>query len=142
MWAPKCPRTKPPEPLKLWVDMSDFIPFLKELLQGLGPVTSRRMFGGHGLYCEGLMFAIVMDNRLYLKADETNRPDFEGRGLSPFSYSMKGKTVALSYWAAPDSVFDEPAEAVRWALLSWEAAARRQAVKAKASEKAKARRRS
>ncbi len=142
MWAPKCPRTKPPEPLKLWMDMSDFIPFLKELLQGLGPVTSRRMFGGHGLYCEGLMFAIVMDNRLYLKTDETNRPDFQALGLSPFTYPMKGKTVALSYWAAPDSVFDQPAEAVRWASCALEAALQGHLAKAQAMQKTRSRKKS
>lgn len=54
--------------------MSDFIPFVQELLEGWGPVSARRMFGSHGLYHEGLMFAIVMDQRLYLKADEVNRP--------------------------------------------------------------------
>ena len=110
--------------------MSDFIPFVQELLEALGPVSARRMFGGHGLYHEGLMFAIVMDNRLYLKVDALNRPDFEALGLSPFTYPMKGREVALSYWSAPDAIFDEPSEAVRWARSAWDAAARAQAAKA------------
>ena len=119
--------------------MSDFIPFVQELLQGWGRVSARRMFGGHGLYCEGLMFAIVMDNRLYLKADDLNRPDFEALDLAPFTYAMKGKTVALSYWSAPDAIFDEPTEAVRWARSAWDAAARGYLAKAQARERAKAR---
>jgi DNA transformation protein len=98
------------------------------------------MFGGHGLYHEGLMFAIVMDQRLYLKADEVNRPDFEALGLGPFTYAMKGKDVALSYWAAPDTLFDDPQEAVHWAQSAWDAALRGHKAKAKAIEKAKARR--
>jgi DNA transformation protein and related proteins len=110
--------------------MSDFIPFVQELLEALGPVSARRMFGGHGLYHEGLIFAIVMDNRLYLKVDALNRPDFEALGLSPFTYPMKGREVALSYWSAPDAIFDEPSEAVRWARSAWDAAARGQAAKA------------
>ena len=110
--------------------MSEFIGFLQELLEKWGQVTARRMFGGHGLYHEGLMFAIVMDNRLYLKADALNRPNFEALGLTPFTYPMKGREVALSYWSAPDVIFDEPAEAVRWARSAWEAAARNQAAKA------------
>lgn len=110
--------------------MSEFIGFLKELFEKWGEVTARRMFGGHGLYHEGLMFAIVMDNRLYLKADDKNRPDFEALGLSPFTYPMKGKTVALSYWSAPEAIFDNPTEAVHWARSAWEAAARGQAAKA------------
>ena len=61
--------------------MSDFIPFVQELLEGWGPVSARRMFGSHGLYHEGLMFAIVMDQRLYLKADEVNRPHLQNRSV-------------------------------------------------------------
>jgi DNA transformation protein len=120
--------------------MSDFIPFVQELLEGWSPVSARRMFGGHGLYHEGLMFAIVMDNRLYLKADEFNRPQFEALGLAPFTYVMKGREVALSYWAAPDSIFDDPNEATQWAQSAWDAALRGHKAKAKAIEKAKARR--
>lgn len=119
--------------------MSDFIPFVQELLQGLGPVSARRMFGGHGLYHEGLMFAIVMNQRLYLKADDQNRPEFEALRLTPFTFEMKGRDVALSYWSAPDAIFDEPAEAVRWARSAWEAAARGHLAKAQARDKAKAR---
>lgn len=119
--------------------MSDFIPFVQELLEELGPVSARRMFGGHGLYHEGLMFAIVMNQRLYLKADDQNRPEFEARKLTPFTFEMKGRDVALSYWSAPDAIFDEPAEAVRWARSAWEAAARGHLAKAQAREKAKAR---
>ena len=118
--------------------MSDFIPFVQELLEDWAPVSARRMFGGHGLYHEGLMFAIVMGQRLYLKADEVNRPEFEALGLSPFTYAMKGKDVALSYWAAPDAIFDAPADAVRWAKSSWDAALRGHVAKAQASARAKA----
>jgi DNA transformation protein len=118
--------------------MSDFIPFVQELLEGWAPVSARRMFGGHGLYHEGLMFAIVMDQRLYLKADEANRPEFEALGLAPFTYAMKGKEVALSYWAAPDAIFDEPSEAVLWARSAWDAALRGHLAKAQAISRSKA----
>jgi len=119
--------------------MSDFIPYVQELLEGWGPVSARRMFGGHGLYHDGLMFAIVMNQQLYLKVDEQNRPDFEALGLAPFTYPMKGREVALSYWSAPEGIFDEPAEAVRWARSSWEAAFRGQALKVKSRERAQTR---
>ena len=109
--------------------MSEFIGFLQELLEKWGQVTARRIFGGHGLYHEGLMFAIVMDNLLYLKVDALNRPDFEALGLTPFTYPLKGREVALSYWSAPDAIFDEPTEAVRWSCSAWDAAARGQAAK-------------
>jgi DNA transformation protein len=86
------------------------------------------------------MFAIVMDQRLYLKADEFNRPEFEALGLTPFTYAMKGKYVALSYWAAPDLIFDAPQDAVHWAQSAWDAALRGHLAKVKAIEKSKARR--
>jgi DNA transformation protein len=119
--------------------MSDFIPFVQELLEDWASVSARRMFGGYGLYHEGLMFAIVMEQRLYLKVDEVNRPEFEALGLAPFTYAMKGRDVALSYWAAPDAIFDEPSVAVRWARSAWDAALRRHLAKAQARERAKAR---
>lgn len=122
--------------------MSDFIPFVQELLEDWASVSARRMFGGYGLYHEGLMFAIVMEQRLYLKVDEVNRPEFEALGLAPFTYAMKGRDVALSYWAAPDTLFDDPQEAVLWARSAWDAALRGHKAKAKAIEKAKARRQS
>lgn len=119
--------------------MSDFIPFVQELLEAWAPVSARRMFGGHGLYHEGLMFAIVMEQRLYLKADAVNRSEFEALGLTPFTFPMKGKEVALSYWAAPDAIFDAPEEAVLWAKSSWDAALRGHLAKAQAAERARAR---
>ena len=118
--------------------MSDFIPFVQELLEDWACVSARRMFGGHGLYHEGLMFAIVMNQRLYLKADDVNRPEFEALGLAPFTYAMKGKDVALSYWAAPDAIFDAPEDAVHWAKSAWDAALRGHLAKAQASARAKA----
>lgn len=104
--------------------MSDFIPFVQELLEGWGPVSARRMFGGHGLYHDGLMFAIVMNQQLYLKVDEQNRPDFEAAGLPPFVYEAKGRQVALSYHRAPDAMLDEPDLAREWAERGWQAALR------------------
>ena len=119
--------------------MNEFIGFLQELLENWGEVSAQRMFGGHGLYHEGLIFAIVMDQRLFLKTDQVNRPDFEALGLAPFTITMKGKDVALSYWAAPDSIFDDPSEAVRWASSAWDASFRGHLAKLEAREKAKAR---
>jgi DNA transformation protein len=119
--------------------LSEFIGFLQELLEKWGEVTARRMFGGHGLYHEGLMFAIVMDNRLYLKADDQNRNDFEALGLTPFTYPMKDREVALSYWSAPDAIFDDPSQAVHWARAAWDAALRGHLAKVQARERAKAR---
>ena len=70
--------------------MSEFVDHLADLFEAFGPVTVRRMFGGHGVFRDGLMFALVVDDALYLKADEQNRAMFESCGLPRFDYARKG----------------------------------------------------
>jgi DNA transformation protein len=83
------------------------------------------MFGGAGIYHNGLMFALIADDVLYLKADETTRQDFELEGLSPFSYRVKGgKNTVMSYWRAPERCLDDPSEMTSWAKKAFSAAAK------------------
>ena len=104
-----------------------FIEFLKDLLGGLGPITVRRMFGGAGIFCDGVMFALVLDDTLYFKADDSNRCAFEAEGSAPFSYATKnGRNTIMSYWRCPDRLFDDPDEMAAWARQAL-AAARRSA---------------
>jgi DNA transformation protein len=92
-----------------------FADFLVEQMAGFGPVSARAMFGGMGLYRDGLMFALIFDNTLYLKADETTKPDFEAEGLGPFVYGTKaGKNTVMSYWRAPERCLDDPDEMSQW----------------------------
>lgn len=102
--------------------MSEYVEFLKEVFEEFGPVHPRRMFGGYGLFHKGLMFGLVSDDVLYLKADVTLAPFFEERGLEPFQYEKHGKTFKMSYYMAPEEIFEDPAEAKGWALRSYEAA--------------------
>ncbi len=104
--------------------MTQFCEFVLDVLRAWRPVTARRMFGGHGLYHEGLMFALIAGEQLYLKVDAESRPVFDAAGLPPFVYEAKGRRVALSYHRAPDSVFDEPEQARRWGSLALDAALR------------------
>ncbi len=104
--------------------MSEFCDYLHELFDGFGPIRTRRMFGGHGVFHDGLMFGLVADNELYLKADAEAAPEFARRGLEPFIYYKKGKPVRLSYYAAPGEIFDDRDEAARWARLAFAAARR------------------
>jgi DNA transformation protein len=93
-----------------------YIDFLKDQLASLGAVTVRRMFGGAGVYCGGVMFALVADDTLYLKADEASRRDFEAEGLEPFTYRAKGgRSAVMSYWRAPERLYDEPEQMLAWA---------------------------
>ena len=100
------------------------------MFMGFGPVTVRRMFGGAGIFADGLMIGICHEGVVYLKADDTTRPEFEREGLGPFTYATLGGERALtSYWRMPERLYDEPDELARWAGTAL-ACARRKATKA------------
>ena len=101
---------------------NEFIEFLNEVFEEFGPIESRRMFGGYGIYHDGVMFALVEDNTLYLKADESTKSHFESRSLPQFEYARKDKTIKMSYYLAPDEIFDDRDEAAIWASHAYEAA--------------------
>jgi DNA transformation protein len=74
------------------------------------------MFSGAGLYADGVMFAILVDDTLYLKADELFARAFAAEGKGPFTYRRKGRApVAMSYWEVPERLLDDPEELVAWA---------------------------
>lgn len=85
------------------------------------------MFGGHGLYCDGAFFGIMLDNTLYLKADDRNRADFERAGCEIFSYSRKGKRATLNFYRAPEDALDAPQLMLPWARGALSAALRARA---------------
>lgn len=94
---------------------SDFLDFVAELFAPLGGVAVRRMFGGAGVYSRGVMFGLVANDTLYLKADVETKADYEAYGMGPFVYDGKGKPIAMSYWQLPAEVVDDPDQAVVWA---------------------------
>lgn len=110
-----------------------FKAFLEELLEPLGPVVFKRLFGGEGLSLGGVTFAFVMGQMLYLRVDDETRPAFEEAGAEPFSYSTKRKRVMVrSFFAAPEELFDDPHEFRDWArtaLAVAQGAAREKAAK-------------
>ncbi|HEU0017323.1 MAG TPA: TfoX/Sxy family protein [Methyloceanibacter sp.] len=90
--------------------------FVQDLFSEFGPVSIRNMFSGAGIYAEGVMFAILVDDTLYLKADAIFARDFAAEGKGPFTYRPKVRApVAMSYWEVPERLLDEPAELVTWA---------------------------
>ena len=116
---------------------ADFLEFLQDQLRGLGRITARRMFSGAGLYCDGVIFALILRDTLYFKADDGNRHTYEAEGLQPFTYEARGKTVRVgAYWQIPERLFDEPDEMLGWARGAL-AAGRRAAEKKKPGTKAK-----
>jgi DNA transformation protein len=101
-----------------------------ELLQPLGAVRSRRMFGGHGIYVDDLFIALIVFDRLFLKADEHTRARFEAAGCEPFVYEGAGsKKVSVSYYTVPAEAMESPAAMQPWARLAIDAALRARAAK-------------
>ena len=96
--------------------MSEFVDYLREVFAALGPIETKRMFGGHGVYFEGVMFALVANDALYIKVDPTSAPEFAQHGCKPFEYAKDGKVVQMSYSSAPAHLFEDPQEAKRWAM--------------------------
>ena len=107
-----------------------FLEWLRELLEPLGKVSVRRMFGGHGVYVDGLFVAIVDEGRAWFKADAETEADFAAAGCSPFVFEARGREVASSYWSLPESALDSAEEMEPWARKAIAAALRKPAVKA------------
>jgi DNA transformation protein len=102
---------------------SGFVSHCLELLSPLGRTSSRRMFGGHALYVDGLCMALIMGDMLYLKVDDAHRADFERANCKPFTYTAKDTEVhSLNYYTAPEEAMESPAEMVPWARRALAAA--------------------
>ncbi len=97
---------------------------LRERFSGLGPITIRRMFGGKGIYHNGLIVGVVVAHELLLKADAVSAPEFEAAGSQRWSYEGKRRPVAMPYWSIPDAALDDPDEMAVWARRAYEAAVR------------------
>ncbi len=92
-----------------------FKAFVLDQLAEIDEITSRAMFGGVGLYCRGVFFGIIARDVLYLKVDDTNRPDYEGAGMQPFMpYPDRGRAVKMKYYAVPIDVLESAFELAKW----------------------------
>lgn len=114
-----------------------FIDHAKELFAPFGDIRVRKMFGGAGVYCDDLFFALLDDDAVFLKVDDETRKEFVRRGLAPFSFEMKdgARAEMNGYYAAPEEIFDDEDELRRWATMALDAAARAAKFKKKAAKK-------
>lgn len=99
---------------------------LSELFESLGPISIRRLFGGKGIYLDGVIIAVVLRGELLLKADDESAPDFAEAGCKQWTYvgSRHGKEVAMPYWSVPETALDDPDEMIPWARKAYEAGLR------------------
>lgn len=105
--------------------MSPLVDHCLELFAPLGRVSARRMFGGWGFRVDGeLFFALVIAERLYLKADESTRERFAAAGGEAFSYErpQSGRVISVDYWSVPAEALESPALMQPWARLALQAA--------------------
>jgi DNA transformation protein len=104
--------------------MSEFVDSLHEVFERLGRIRTRRMFGGHGIWHEDRMIALVVNDTLYLKADAESAPHFDALDLPPFTYERQGQSMPMSYRLAPADLFEDRHEAALWGRRAYEAALR------------------
>lgn len=96
---------------------NSYFEFIVELLSEIVPIKSRRMFGGVGIYGDGLFFAIIADDILYFKVDDSNRPDYEKQGMAQF--------MNMQYYQLPADQLEDPDELQEWVDKSLAVAARK-----------------
>jgi DNA transformation protein len=120
---------------------SSFHDFVRELFAGIGPVTVKRMFGGAGGYADGVMFLLIADDTIYLKADDALKAELRKEGSGPFVWEPEsgpraGEKVEMGYWRLPEAALDDPELATEWGRKALAVAK----AKAKAKPKKKAKR--
>jgi DNA transformation protein len=92
-----------------------FIAHVLELMHPAGHATARAMFGGHGVYIDGMIVGIVIDDVLFLKTDDATRGSFTARELPPFCYSKRGgEKSTMGYHRAPDEALESPDAMSEW----------------------------
>jgi DNA transformation protein and related proteins len=105
------------------MNQDSYVAFVVEQLASLGQITTRAMFGGHAIYCDGVVFALIGDNTLYLKADNVNRPRFEAAGLEPFR-PFENPDAVMQYYLAPAELFESSDGIEEWGRGAVEAGKR------------------
>lgn len=109
--------------------------FALEQLGRIAPVTARSMFGGVGIYQDGLFFALMDDDALYFKVDDTNRPDFEAVGSGPFSPVMGDTVMVMQYYRVPEELLEDPDRLRPWMHAAIDVAMRARRKKAPKTKK-------
>ena len=100
----------------------EFCNYVLDTLSDIDGISSRSLFGGHGLYKGGVMFALIADDVLFYKVGPQNQTDFEDAGSEPFNYSGKNKPIQMSYWRVPEEVFEDSDAIGEWTLKASEVA--------------------
>ncbi len=102
------------------MDQKDFRDHVIKLLTNLPDITSRAMFGGYGLYREGIIFGMIIDSRLYFKVDDSNRNLYISHQSQPFTYTgASHKLIKTSYWEVPSEIMNNTEKLTEWLETSF-----------------------
>jgi DNA transformation protein and related proteins len=101
----------------------DYLQYVLEQLARLPQVTSRRMFGGVGLYSDGVFFGIIDNDTVFFKTDDSTRETYIARGSEPFRPYKDRPEVSMSYFQVPADVLEDTDELVPWARAAVRTAA-------------------
>jgi DNA transformation protein len=110
--------------MRISAEEKEFVAYVVELMQSIGPVRAKAMFGGHGIFLEDLMFGLVAGSVLFLKADKESESNFKVRELEAFTYVKNGKEFKMSYYQAPEEVLEEGEAMSYWGSMAYSAALR------------------
>ena len=84
-----------------------FVDYIIDILSEFGDIKYRRMFGGYGIYLNKIIFAIIINNEIYFKADRDLAEKYKASGSYPFYYKRDDKAISLSYWLVPSEVLED-----------------------------------
>ncbi len=110
---------------------NEYLLYILDLLQPHGPITSKSLFGGYGIYYGPAIIGIIVESQLYFKVDESTRADFEEYGSKPFIYEGKTKTVAMPYMTLPESVLENSELLPEWLENAYQVSLRHRKAKPK-----------
>ena len=99
---------------------SNYLEYVMEILASHGEMTSKPMFGGHGIYKNGVIVAFIAYDELYFKVDESNKSQYKDFDSEPFIFEAKGKKTAMSYWKVPMEILEDENQIGVWLDQSYE----------------------
>ena len=103
---------------------NEFLEYILELLEPLEGISSGRMFGGYVVRRNELPIALIFNDEIYFKVDDTNRLDFIAAGSTPFTYNKKGKTITISNWKVSTEVLEDEVTLMSWAYKAYDVSLR------------------
>ena len=99
---------------------SPYVAYVLDILSPFGTISARAMFGGYGIYKDGVIVAIVVNDELYFKVDQSNKAQYEELESEPFTYESHGKRATMSYWKVPAEVLEDKKRLPQWLQQSYE----------------------